>query len=413
MMFILLIETKWQKQSVGGTKLETILILQGGGSLGAYECGVYNALYRHDIKFNMLAGSSIGAINASIIASAQNSCRNAASILKDFWLRLAQDIQSPLFLPQLLPLPLAPFAISSDKLMAILSSMFSTICGNPNAFRPRWFEAPSSYSLADYYYHHDFFPYSWNYLYDSAPLKRTLKEYINFDSLKMNPSAGDKEESARLILTSTDVQKGEPVIFDNKRMDIDVDKIVACASYPFYGIRWDKNGDRYLWDGSLLTNTPILEVIRASPATDKEFYVVDVFPRKQEELPRNMVEVWHRARDIIFMDKTDRNLEMARDKQRYISFLKKINDIINSKEAQIDKKTQAKLKEIWPEYDELAQSHGAIIKQITRIGRVEKLHYILEDADFSLYRIKKLITEGEEDAERILNEKQGRNTQKV
>jgi predicted acylesterase/phospholipase RssA len=69
----------------GRSKTETVLILQGGGSLGAYERGVISTLYKHDIKFNIIAGSSIGAINASIIASAQNRGKDPANILKDFW----------------------------------------------------------------------------------------------------------------------------------------------------------------------------------------------------------------------------------------------------------------------------------------------------------------------------------------
>jgi NTE family protein len=150
----------------------------------------------------------------------------------------------------------------------------------------------------------------------------------------------------------------------------------------------------------------MLEVIHASPKYDKEFYIVDVFPRQQKEIPTNMVEVWHRARDIIFMDKTDKNIQMLSNFERYLSLLKKINNILKADDARIDEKTKARLKELEPEYDELAQRRGAIVKELTRIGRREKMHFLLEDADFSQYRIKKLIKEGEEDAERALNKKE-------
>jgi NTE family protein len=84
------------------------LKLQGGGSLDAYECSVINTLYKHDIKFNIIAGPSIGAINASIIASAQNHGKDPANILKDFWQALAYNgapffptfIVFPLYLQQ-------------------------------------------------------------------------------------------------------------------------------------------------------------------------------------------------------------------------------------------------------------------------------------------------------------------------
>ncbi|MEP0826318.1 MAG: patatin-like phospholipase family protein [Nitrososphaera sp.] len=370
---------------------ETVLVLQGGGSLGAYECGVFSTLYKHGIKFNVIAGSSIGGINASIIASAQNAGKDTPALLKDFWLELSEKSWA-----DGLPALSNPYFTSSfmDKTMAFLASMHSIMYGNALAFTPRWFFANDP----DYY-----FPYNWNYVYDTTPLKDTLCRYVDFKSLRKDVSA--EEGSARLIITATDIQKGEPVIFDNRREDIDVDKVVACASYQFYGIRWkEDDAGRYLWDGSLLTNTPMMEVIRASPMPDKIFYIVDVFPRKQEELPRNMVEVWHRARDIIFMDKTDKNVEMLRDVQRYQVLLMKMNAVINSPDAQIDEGTRTRLKELQPEYYELAQRRGAVIKDTIRIGRVEKVHYLLEDTDFSSYRIKKLMGEGEQDAERILRE---------
>ena len=78
----------------------------------------------------------------------------------------------------------------------------------------------------------------------------------------------------------------------------------------------------------LLSNTPMLEAINASPEYNKMFYIVDVFPREQKELPINMVEVWHRARDIIFIDKTNTNIEMLKIRERHLSLLKKIHDII-------------------------------------------------------------------------------------
>jgi NTE family protein len=382
---------------------ETVLVLQGGGSLGAYECGVYKSLYKHGIKFDILAGSSIGAINASIICSAQNANKDAAEVLENFWITLSEDIKLPVLLPLSTLLPVAFSSLSLDKMMAIISSMYSAIYGNPNAFLPRWFKPTST----DYY-----LPlYKWNYLYDSAPLKNTLKEFIDFKYLKetRNIRSGDddkKQQQSRLIITSTDIQKGEPVIFDSEKMDIDIDKIISCVGYPFYGITWSQDDDkRYLWDGSLLTNTPMLDVIHASPQHDKEFYIVDVFPRQQKELPTNMIEVWHRARDIIFMDKTDKNIQMLENFERYLLLLKKINTIINADDAQIDERTRARLKELEPEYYELSQRRGAIVKELTRIGRLEKMHFLLEDADFSSYRIKKLIKEGEEDAERVLNKK--------
>lgn len=375
---------------------ETVLVLQGGGSLGAYECGVYKGFNKNGIIFDVLAGSSIGAINTSIIASAQNAgIDEPSSILEDFWLSLSENMSFP---NQFLQSPF-PF-MSSDEMMAIWSSFYSMLYGNPKAFLPRWFNPDSK----DY-----FMPYKWTYLYDKTPLKKTLKQYIDIDKLKKidrhrnNNSNKDNKAPSRLIITSTDIQKGEPVIFDSAYSDIDIDKIVACAGYPFYGLRWTEKDGKYLWDGSLLTNTPMLEVLRRSPQINKKFYIVDVFPRQQKELPTNMIEVWHRARDIVFMDKTDKNIEMLKVTEKYLSLIKTIYDILHDDAAKVDQTTKNKLKEIELEYHSLNQKHGASITDLVRIGRREgSLHYLFEDADFSTYRIKKLIAEGEKDVDHIL-----------
>jgi NTE family protein len=134
-----------QQQQSQGSVTETVLVLQGGGSLGAYECGVYKTFARYGIKFDILAGSSIGAINSSIICSAQNAQIDTAQVLEDFWLTLAESNVPPPFLAY----SLAPFtslsstSLSADKMMAILSSMYSGTYGNPKAFTPRWFKPDS------------------------------------------------------------------------------------------------------------------------------------------------------------------------------------------------------------------------------------------------------------------------------
>ncbi len=411
-----------QPQTSQESETETVLVLQGGGSLGAYECGVYKTIAKHGIRFNILAGSSIGAINSSIICSAQNAHKDAAKVLEEFWLTLAESNIPPQFLEYSL-IPIAtmfPFPLSADETMAILSSMYSVMYGNPNAFTPKWFD-PLSW---DY-----FLPYKWKYLYDSKALKNTLKEFIDFDSLNRKArlesdiqSQGQnhndilkEEDSAnyqsRLIITAADIQKGEPVIFDNYKTYVDIDSIAACAGYPFYGIRWSIKDGRYLWDGSLLSNTPMLEAIKASPGRNKRFYIVDVFPREQQELPENMLDVWHRARDIIFMDKTNTNIEMLDIRERYISLLKKLYAHTKADaddNSKIDEKSKIKFREIESEYNELIHTYGGVIEQVTRIGRKEKeLHYLYEDGDFSAYRVKKLMREGEEDAENVIQNNRG------
>ncbi len=372
-----------------------MLVLQGGGSLGAYECGVYKGLYKNGIEFDVLAGSSIGAVNTAVITAAQNAGKNAADTLENFWLSLCYNNITD---DPKIPLPF----ITSDKIVAILSSLQSIYYGVPKAFLPKWFMPNSQ---------HYYLPYIWTYLYDTDPLKKTLKKSIGLEKINKienNTNNYNKKEKrqSRLIITSTDIQRGEPVIFDNAHIDIYTDDVIACIGYPFYGIKWSMKNGKYLWDGSLLTNTPMMEVIRASPIKNKKFYIVDVFPRHQKEIPENMVEVWHRARDIIFMDKTDKNIEKLKITEKYINLLKKMYKIIKSNDSKASQEVQ-KLKEIDDEYRDLTQKHGAAITDVVRISRKEKSeHYLFEDTDFSVYRIEKLIQEGERDAKEAIENDQ-------
>ncbi len=351
------------------SSFETVLVLQGGGSLGAYECGVYKTLAKHGIKFNVVAGTSIGGINAAIIVGSKND--EPAKTLEDFWLNLAETVTPPFL---------------SENARAYASSMYAAMWGNPKAFLPVWF-VPNSFNFFN----------MWPYLYDVTPLKKTLEEFVDFKNLK-NPSR------PRLIISSTDIQKGKPSIFDSKYDNINADHVIACAGYPFYGISWTKINGKYLWDGTLLSNTPLAEVIHASPTCSKKIYVVDLFPHIQEEIPKNMIETWHRARDIMFTDKTDQTLRVSKNITQYLELLKQMHDILIElfDSRKLDEVTKERFKKIEPRYHKLAVERGALIKEITRVERKERIHFLFEDADFSLATIKQLINDGEKDAEEAL-----------
>jgi NTE family protein len=367
--------------------VESILVLQGGGSLGAYECGVYKTLAKHSIKFDIVSGTSIGALNAAVIAAhSYDNAKRSTEKLEDFWLELAET---------LIPLP-QQFSLLyfTDEARAILASMYSAMYGNPKAFFPIWIAS----SFFNYLQPFRPLPYP---LFDIAPLKETLSHYVDFNNL-------GKPDRPRLIVTSTNIQTSEPVVFDSKHIGIDADHVIASACFPFYGIAWTQKDNSYLWDGALLSNTPLSEVIDASPASDKILYLVNIFPHSQKQLPQDMFEAWHRARDIIYTDKTDNNIRLSRIISRHLSLLKEMHDLlmitsnVNLKEKGVDAKLKERFDKMEREYNKLARRRGAIIKEIMRIERPEKTHFLFEDADFSIATIKKLIRQGEEDTEKAL-----------
>lgn len=343
---------------------ETVLVLHGGGSLGAYECGVYKAVDKLKINCDIVAGTSIGGINSAIISGSKDG--KPAKALEDFWLTMAEKV-TPSYLP--------------EKLRARASSFYSGIWGNPHAFLPIWFG--SSFGLS----------YNSPFLYDITPLKKTLEEYVDFSKF-------GKSGRPRLVIAAVDVQNGKRCIFDSKNDVITAEHVLAGAGYPFYGISWTKVDGRYLWDGTLLSNTPLTEVIEVSPYCDKSVILVNLFPENQEAIPTNLQESWHRARDIMHTAKTGQTVKLSKIISRHLLIIKKMYEIIQS--SSLDENNRKNFEELQPEYQKLARAHGGIIKQIVRVDRNENTHFLFEDVDFSLQTIKNLISAGEKDAMQAL-----------
>lgn len=345
--------------------LENVLVMQGGGSLGSYECGVYKALAKNEIDFNVIAGTSIGAVNAALIVGSKED--KPEKTLEEFWIDVAEKST-----PELLP----------ENLRIFYSTMNAATWGNPNVFQPI-LNIPNPIILSS------MFPY----LYNIEPLKKTIEKHVDFKKL-------NSPESPRLLVTSVDIQKAKAVTFDSNHTQIDVEHILSSTGFPFYGIAWTKKDDRFLWDGSLMSNTPLREVINASPKCDKNVYIVNLFPRNHDELPQNMSESWHRARDIMHTDKTEHNVRMSNVISRYLKVIKEMHDIISNLE--LNDSLKKRLEKIEPEYHKLACDRGAIIQKMIRIERQEESHYIFEDADFSLTTIRRLIAQGYQDAQKVL-----------
>lgn len=342
---------------------ETVLVLQGGGSLGAYECGVYKTLHQKAIDFDIISGTSVGALNALIIGGAKS---DPSKELEKFWLELSDNM----------------FSFMPDETRPYYSTYYTSIMGNDKMFRPKG----NGLNLL-------YWAFTSPYLYSMNPLRKTLSKYVDFEKINNN-------SNLRLILTAVDIQQSRPVVFDSKKNEIDIDTAMATIGYPFYGIEWTKKDDRYLWDGSLMSNTPLREVINSSPKKDKEVYLISLFPRKHEHLPKNMFESWHRARDIMHTDKTQHNVDMSRVISKHLFLLKKMHSILEK--ANLEGNLKKDFDSLKNDYEKVAEKRGAIINKIIRIEREEETHFLLEDADFSVTTIKKLIKQGQKDGKNVL-----------
>lgn len=375
--------------------IENVLVLQGGGSLGAFGCGVFKAFADRNIKVDIIAGTSIGGVNAAIIAGSKNEHPEVA--LEQFWLELAENSVD------LVP-PWQPTAgdesgsyysqyyqQASASLKYALSFYSSAVYGNSMMFLPRWVP---EYAATDPQY---FRPDKWTYIYDHSPLASTLEKYVDYAKLKPggNPNA-------RLIITAVNVMTAEPLTFDSTRQQITLKHLLGTSGYPLYGFPWvEVEKGVYAWDGSLLSNTPLREAIDASPVADKRVFIVENYPKKIERLPQNLPEVFHRARDIMFSDKTAHNIKMSKAITRYLQFIEELYEIVESN-LEVCKIDKQMLENIHGKYQKIIKEHGAEIRKITYIIREERFPYLYENTDFSTAGIKNLIKEGESKTKQVL-----------
>jgi NTE family protein len=217
-----------------------------------------------------------------------------------------------------------------------------------------------------------------------------LDKYIDYT--KLNPEGNP---NARLIITATNMLTAQPLVFDSSKQQIAAKHILATSGYPLYNFPWiEVEKGVYGWDGSLLSNTPLREVIAASPINDKRIFLVENYPKRIDVLPENLPEVYHRARDIMFCDKSEHNVTMSKVITRYLQYIEELYQIVED-HADHKKLDKGQLKRIRYKYKKYKEEHGAEIKKIFYISREEHFPHIYENADFSPETIRNLIQEGE------------------
>jgi NTE family protein len=258
-----------------------ILLLQGGGALGAYQCGVYEGLAEVDVTPTWFVGISIGAVNSALLAG--NPPERRLDRLRTFWDRASE------FNKFELPSWLEPMRPMLGRLN------FATVAawGIPGFFKPRTFPPDLATSGT---------PEALSY-YDTAPLKSTLEELVDFDLIN--------RRAVRLSLGAVNVRTGESVYFDNHKTRIGPEHVMASGALPpgFPAICID--GEHY-YDGGIVSNSPLTYVWDEKPLTSALILHVNLF-NAHGALPRTLDEAMERVKDIQFASKQRLNTQRVRE----------------------------------------------------------------------------------------------------
>ncbi|MDH6594797.1 NTE family protein [Variovorax sp. TBS-050B] len=252
------------------------MVLQGGGALGAYQAGVYAALSETELQPHWLAGVSIGAINAALIAG--NAPEKRVERLREFWHLVSSG-----------PAQRLPSWLGDRTAQNQWSAAMASLVGIPGFFEPR--RSPSLWMggaapLLSYY--------------DTAPLARTLERLVDFDRINAC--------EARFSVGAVDVRTGNSVYFDNTTHRIGPEHIMASGALPpgFAPVRID--GDDY-WDGGIVSNTPLQYVLDVHPRSEPLVVLqVDLF-NARGEMPRTLAGVMERQKDITYSSRTRMNTD--------------------------------------------------------------------------------------------------------
>jgi NTE family protein len=262
-----------------------VLVLQGGGALGSYQAGAFQALCGSGFEPEWIAGISIGAINAAIIAG--NDAHKRVDRLKEFWEMVSS------------PVPWNPI-LKGERSRTVFNETSAAIIatfGVPGFFSPRIPPAPLWPQGS---------PQSLSY-YDTAPLKKTLERLVDFDRIN--------DLKCRLSVGAVGVTSGNFRYFDNVEFNregkrIGPEHIMASGALPpgFPAVLID---GEYYWDGGISSNTPLDFVLDAETDRDLLIFQVDLFSARGL-LPETLLEAAEREKDIRFSSRTRMNTDKNR-----------------------------------------------------------------------------------------------------
>ena len=280
-------------QRIGpAAKGQVVLVLQGGGALGAYQAGVYQALHEAGIEPDWVIGTSIGAINGALIAG--NTAENRLDRLREFWKRIEHDS------------PCATAAIMAFGIRPFFVPRLPTFGG---------VHAPVGLDRASYY--------------STAPLRDTLAELVSLECLNA--------KRMRLTVGAVNVRTGAMRYFDSRERALGIEHVMASGALPpaFPAVRID--GEAY-WDGGVYSNTPIEAVLDDNPRRDSVIFGVNVWQPSGAE-PQSIWQVMGRQKDIQYASRADSHI--ARQKQ-----IHRLRHVIRELTKNLSVEKQKQLKEL-------------------------------------------------------------------
>jgi NTE family protein len=262
---------------------KTVLVLQGGGALGAYQAGVYERLAGSGCAPDWVAGISIGAINAALIAG--NPPEHRVDRLRAFWQMVSGTLRAT---------PLVP-GVQARTVFNDASAIWAAMCGLPGFFRPRVppvaFYPPGAPEALS--------------VYDTAPLRATLEELVDFDLLNSGRT--------RLSVGAVNIRTGNFTYFDTATQRIGPEHVMASGALPPGFPPVEIDGELY-WDGGLVSNTPLEYVLEHEPREDMLIFQVDLFSAIGP-VPESLLDAAEREKDIRYSSRTRLNTDVARRQQ--------------------------------------------------------------------------------------------------
>lgn len=262
-----------------GNKPRVVLVLQGGGALGAYQAGVYQAMHEHGLTPDWVVGTSIGAINAAIIAG--NERASCIQRLKEFWDGVAKN---DLFDMRNVP----DDARRLNIRMTTFDSVMNGVRGfySPRLCNPFLFNLPVPPEQASFY--------------DTSELADTLRRLVNWSYL--NAPGG-----MRMTVSAIQVTCGKLDNFDNRRQIVDVEHVMASGALP-PGFPPVRVGELLHWDGGLYSNTPLEIVLNDEPRFETLCFMVDLWSPDGPE-PTTFEQVQTRQKDVLYASRSSGHIE--------------------------------------------------------------------------------------------------------